>query len=429
MAKKRAQGSIYRRRRNGRLQASYTIAYTVDGRRVSETAFADRAASEQLLSQRLREVARDAVGLSDPYRRHRARPLADHLAEFLAGVDSRNRTAKHRDQLRARLGLAFDGMGARRLDDLDASAADAFLGRLLNDGLAVKTRDHYATTLRQFGEWLVDGDRIARNPFRRVRRVSRPSDVTVERQALDPDDVQRLVAAAEVRPVAKYRQAHPQARKETLDRLAAAGRRRGALYLFSACTGLRRAECAGVRWLDLDTTAGDAWVSPRAATTKSRRVEPLPLPAPLVAVLEGIRKDLASDRGRVPPPKSAVFHVPQNLVEQLRKDAAYAGLELIDEHGRRLDFHALRSTCATMLARAGVGLQLAGRLMRHTSPQMTARHYTKLGRADLRDGSNQLAALLFKATAAAEAPAFPMRNDAQDCASLRVSTPTRKAAK
>lgn len=387
---RRSHGSLFRRTRNGKPEAVWSISWRAGGRRFTERAFADKRASEELLRQRQREAARDEVGLADPYKKHRSQPIGVHRDAFLAGITSRHRTEKHHDLTKARLQRALDAMGVHRLGDLGQAPAEAFLASLLHEGASVRTRDHYALALRQFGAWLVDTGRAPKNPFHLLRSVSNVSDTRRERLALTAAQVLLLVDAAEVRPVQNYAASKPQADPQVLERFAAAGRRRGALYLFSALTGLRSAECKGIRWVDLDLTPGAAWVTPRAGTTKAKRLEPVPLDDRLAARLRALRDDLARTGGGVPAPTSAVFHVPKNLPEQLRKDAKHAGIDVVDEDGRRLDFHALRATCATMMARAGVPLQLARRLMRHTTTAMTAKHYEKLSREDLRVGSQLL---------------------------------------
>lgn len=388
---RRAHGSLYRRKKAGKAFGVWFISYRAHGRRFTERAFTDRRASEQLLAQRLQESARDAVGLGDPYRRHRRAAIAVHVEAFLDGITSRHRTAKHRGLMKARLERALEGMDARRLDDLKLDVAEQFLAALLRGGASPRTRDHYALALRQFGAWLVDTARAGANPFRRLRGVARAADARRERMALTAHQVLLLVEAAEVRPVQRYAASRPRSSQVVLDRLAAAGRHRGALYLFSALTGLRSAECAGIRWADLDLTDGAAWVTPRASTTKAKRLEPLPLDYRLAERLRDLRTDLARAAGRVPPPSTTVFTVPRHLPELLRKDAVHAGIPVVDQDGRRLDFHALRATCATLMARAGVPQQVARKLMRHTTVAMTAKHYEKLSRDDLRVGSQQLA--------------------------------------
>lgn len=62
------------------------------------------------------------------------------------------------------------------------------------------------------------------------------------------------------------------------------------------------------------------------------------------------------------------------------------GFRVLD--GPVVDFHALRATYATSLARADVPLVLAQRLMRHSTPALTANVYTKL---ELHDGREAVA--------------------------------------
>jgi integrase len=50
-----------------------------------------------------------------------------------------------------------------------------------------------------------------------------------------------------------------------------------------------------------------------------------------------------------------------------------------------VDFHALRATFATSLARAEVPLVVAQHLMRHADPKLTANVYTKLELHDKRE--------------------------------------------
>jgi len=427
---RRARGSIYKRRRaDGTLEELWSISYRQvrGGRRVVERAFADLAASEQLLSKRLRDAARDEVGIGDPFRKHRGRPLSEHLAEFLGSLGSRNVSPRYRKLVRARLKSAFDGMGAKVIADLELARADQFLADLIEkQKKSVKTRDHYAMALRQFGLWLLDSDRCGRNPFHKLHGVATSADTTRERLALTSEQVQLLVAAAEERPVAEYRKKHPQSLPETLARLARNGRHRGLLYLFAALTGLRRAECTGIRWADLQLV-GETSVTARAVTTKAKRREPLPLDQILARELLAWRKAVAQERGgRVPPATEPVFAVPKNLTVQLRKDAKHAEIQLEDDHGRKLDFHALRATFATLLAKAGVPLQIGRGLIRHTDPKLTAKHYEKLALSDLRAGSLLVASAFWEGASVAPVAANVLRDPAKPGAALRSQAPERK---
>lgn len=429
--RRRARGSVYKRRRpDGSEEDVWSISYRVAGRRVAERAYIDKAASEQLLAKKLRDAARDEVGIGDPWRKHRGRPLKEHLEEFLGSLGSRNLSGRYRKLVRARLLRAFEAMGARVIADLELQKADQFLADLIDPKKAagsVKTRDHYAMALRQFGLWLLDSDRCGRNPFHRLHCVATRADIRRERMALTADQVRDLVAAAAERPVFEYRKSHPQALPETFEKLRRRGRHRGLLYLFSALTGLRKNECAGIRWMDLDLGPEPA-VIPRAITTKSRRRDPLPLDDRLAALLQAWRKEIAKDRGgRVPPATEAVFEVPKNLAELLRKDAKHVEIPDRDEQGRTLDFHSLRATTATLLARANVPMQVHARLMRHADPAVTAKHYEKLSLSALRAaGSYALASTFWETPPVAPTAANNRREPAQPDATVRTDEQTRK---
>lgn len=79
-----------------------------------------------------------------------------------------------------------------------------------------------------------------------------------------------------------------------------------------------------------------------------------------------------------------MFRIPKNITEQIAKDATWADIEVVDAAGRRLDFHALRATAATMMALAGVPVQIGSRLIRHKDIEVTRKHYEKVETEDLR---------------------------------------------
>jgi hypothetical protein len=87
-----------------------------------------------------------------------------------------------------------------------------------------------------------------------------------------------------------------------------------------------------------------------------------------------------------------VFTVPKDFraAAMLRADLAAADIPYEDDAGRVVDFHSLRVTFGTNLARGGVALQLAQRLLRHSTPVLTANVYTVLGRDDDRKAIEKL---------------------------------------
>lgn len=144
------------------------------------------------------------------------------------------------------------------------------------------------------------------------------------------------------------------------------GGRRGVACIFAAATGLRRSEMAALRWADIDLEAGTVTVRPTVAKNREEAVQPLP-PGTVAA--------LRLHRGTQAPGAATFPHVPST--KGLRADLKAAGLAYTTEAGT-LDLHALRVTFATLLARSGVSLAQAQRLMRHSTPALTANVYTKL---------------------------------------------------
>ncbi len=77
----------------------------------------------------------------------------------------------------------------------------------------------------------------------------------------------------------------------------------------------------------------------------------------------------------------------------LRRDLEAAGIPYRDDEGRVLDFHSLRHTFGTNLARAGVAPKVAQELMRHSDINLTMGTYTHVGLYDLNAAVESLPAL------------------------------------
>ena len=65
--------------------------------------------------------------------------------------------------------------------------------------------------------------------------------------------------------------------------------------------------------------------------------------------------------------------IPVKLLRLFDADCRRAGIPKRDQRGRTVDLHALRTTFGTHLARAGVPLSTAQKLMRHKDPKLTAK--------------------------------------------------------
>ena len=95
-----------------------------------------------------------------------------------------------------------------------------------------------------------------------------------------------------------------------------------------------------------------------------------------------VRMDLAAARARWLEESSS----PEE--RRCREQASF--LKDVDEHGRRVDFHALRTTTASMLAEFAVPQAIAQRIMGHASYATTAKHYVRVQDAAVADRVKKL---------------------------------------
>lgn len=370
-------------------ESRYTIRWTDElGRARSRRAFARKNVSLQLLTKLEREVEERMAGLRP---REDCRTLAELRSDFLDSLAAKGVTDRYRVQTTTRLDAVLNAIKVGHVSELTQSPVDRFLAKIVKEGKSAKTRDGYAAAVKQFGNWLEDEGVVLRNPFKRTALIAGEHNKKFNRQALGFKELGDLAAAAEVRSRDAYAASHPRAKPETLDRYAEFGRNRAVLYWAAAFTGLRRGELKALAWGDLDLEARVLTV--QAPTTKNRKRLLIPLVPWLADLLITWRKHQAVRGSRTPRQSGKVFHVGNNLLEQMRKDAEWAKLPLVDDLGRKLDFHALRTTAQSLMAAHGVPLQIAQRMMRHSDPRTTDKNYTRLEVAQIAGWLERLPAL------------------------------------
>ncbi len=176
------------------------------------------------------------------------------------------------------------------------------------------------------------------------------------------------------------------------------------VYRLAVETGLRASELGSLtphsfRLTDLD----GAMVSVEAAYSKHRRDDTLPLRRELA---EKLKLFLGGRPGEAP-----LFAMPQKPAEMLRRDLTAARDKWLEdakserEREKRekseflkdkdaaecnVDFHALRHTFITRLARSGVAPAVAKSLARHSTITLTMDHYTHTLVEDERDALDRL---------------------------------------
>ena len=154
---------------------------------------------------------------------------------------------------------------------------------------------------------------------------------------------------------------------DEIKRLLAAAGERKAVYLMAVHTGLHRSELAALRWADLRLDEAKPFVLVRASTTKNSKIAPMTLHPELVDALRELK-------GESQPDQLVFKWFPR--IERFKRDLKKAGISYQDTVGSFADFHALRKTLGTNLAKAGVPRRTAMSVIRHSDGKLTDKIYT-----------------------------------------------------
>jgi hypothetical protein len=77
-------------------------------------------------------------------------------------------------------------------------------------------------------------------------------------------------------------------------------------------------------------------------------------------------------------------------MDRFRSDLAAAGISYVDERGQHGDFHALRKTLGTELAKSKLPVRVTMELMRHSDAKLTTKIYTDAGMLPIWDAVGAL---------------------------------------
>jgi len=202
-----------------------------------------------------------------------------------------------------------------------------------------KTVNDYLAGAKSFVNWCIKTRRLAGNPLESVERTDDHKEN--DKAALTCEQAEAL--------------------------LAAAGPRR-LLYVVALRTGLRRGELEALQWGDVNLDAARPHIALRAAATKAKRGDTVPLRADVAAELR------AACPADAKPGDNVFGRIPR--MRDLRPDFTQAGIPEYDERGKKYCFHSLRVTFGTWLAQAGVAPRVHMELMRHTDMKLTMQLYT-----------------------------------------------------
>ncbi len=251
----------------------------------------------------------------------------------------------------------YPAIGDKKLPDVSSADLSALLLDIQTKGKAHATAVKVYTVLRGLFKMAYLSDVIQRNPIDKVSRpVPRKDEIReTEAPALTVDELRTVLEALEGEPL-KWR----------------------ALVHLLIDTGIRRGECCGLRWEDVDLEAQVVTIRRNLCYTpergvyvdtpkssKVREVDIGPETAALLAALKG-----QSEGGYVFTQENSVEPMhPQSPTRYLKKLSVKCGVP--DLHP-----HKLRHTFASIAITAGADVASVSEALGHSDKAVTLRMYT-----------------------------------------------------
>jgi integrase len=314
----------------------------------------DKQVAEEKLRGIVRDAEREAAGIAVPKVQREAaqKPLLDHLADYMADLKSLGRDDDYVYIVDRRARRLIAECGWRVLKDVTPETFRAWRNRQTS---AAKTRNEYLHAISGLLNWLAENKQLPANPLDPV-------------EAVDTRGKER-----------RKRRAYTDAQARSF--LAASGQWR-AVYLTALLTGLRRGELKSLIWAWVHLDAPKPFIYIPADVDKDRDEQQILLHRQVIDVLRAIRPANASPADRVFPKMPRMDHHQQILKA--------AGIPYMDELGRQADFHALRHTFDTNLARYGAPERIRMHMMRHKTRRMTSDVYTDVSQLPIAETMDRL---------------------------------------
>ena len=233
--------------------------------------------------------------------------------------------------------------------------------------LAPCTINHYLKSMKSFAQYLVDIELLPSHPLKSVRKLNEAIDLRKRRRAMTAGEMNRLLQVT--------------ASDKNMDKWKAG--ERVLIYRLLLGTGLRSTELSLLLPNQIDFERCRLTIE--AAKTKNKKSDVLPMRPDLVqSVQEWVKTHGIQSHERI------FSYDARTLCNSFYKDLTVTGIERKGSDGRCIDVHALRKTFGTMLARAGVPLTTTQRLMRHSTPVITAKLYIDVDPLDMANALGQL---------------------------------------
>jgi integrase len=285
------------------------------------------------------------------------RRLTDLLVGWARNLEARQCSPRHRAEAVARVRRILTECRAVFLNDLRAEKTEWWLVGERRKGMGNRTSNMYLSSIKAFCSWMLKAGYLSVHPLARLSKVNEATDVRLERRDLNPDETRLLLIST---------------RKSRKIICKMNGWDRFIMYLLALETGLRWSELRALRRNSFDLKAETATVTVEAKNAKNRRRDTLPLRRETVHLLE----EYFAANPALPTAPALPMPAGNKGASMIKRDMKEAGIVGTDDLGRVVDFHSLRHTFISNLAKAGIHPKLAQDLARHSSIELTMRVYT-----------------------------------------------------
>lgn len=323
---------------------TWRIAYRDEnGKRRTVGGYKDKDATLALARELETRAERISAGIPVVQKEKVREPLERVIQEYIDTLKDQGSAKDYIRMVRQRLETMRTACGWATLRDLSRQSIESFLKTIRAKGRSNATLRYYFAAARSFMNWCIQEGWLTENPLKNLR--------VPQSGAKGPTRPRRAFTEAELKAL-----------------LEVAGPRR-AVYAVAAMSGLRRDELRNLERGDVSFDPPTWHLRPEA--TKARRRELLPMLPDCVPFVRQACEEATSERVFTPP-----------CIKTFHRDCRRAGIRRRDDRGRYLDFHSLRYTFCTMLAKV-LPIQKVMILMRHRDIRLTANLYMDLGLTDL----------------------------------------------
>ncbi|MBW8015074.1 MAG: site-specific integrase [Planctomycetes bacterium] len=287
---------------------------------------------------------------------HIGKSLIKHLSDFHNGLLAKGNGEPYVKQTTSLIKSIFKGCGFETYSDIDANEVYTFLADMRSDeGTGQRTFNYGLKAVKQFAKWMIKERRATENPLEHLTCVTQ-TEKRRQRRALSIQEQIKLLEIAE-----NGRKHHN-----------LTGHERYLVYKLALQTGLRANEIRNLTASSFDFN--NRTVTVTGAYTKNKKLAVLDLKRDTTLEL----KSFLSHK----MPGVKVFAVPNQPAKMIKSDLKEAGIEYKTEEGQA-DFHSLRHSFITNLAKAGVHPSDAMVLARHSTITLTMDYYTHVKRESL----------------------------------------------